>query len=147
MITSVFPLLKLPTYWPVVISLSPQPAPPNTYHLHSLKPNFQNQNPTTANILPTDQNILTSKWSSHGAFRLVEILQLHLSPGSLKSKAKKAVHFLNCSNILLGTRAPFYTIVQKRCCEIRLLSCCCLVLSCPIKVSELGKKTCLWCRL
>ena len=45
--------------------------------------------------------------------------------------------------------APFYTIVQKRCCALgfRLLSC--LVLSCCcclVRVSELGKKTCLWCR-
>ena len=52
------------------------------------------------------------------------------------------------TSMILGTRAPFYTIVQKQCCaiEIRLLSCCCLVLSCPIKESELGNKTCLWCR-
>ena len=54
----------------------------------------------------------------------------------------------NTNCFMLGTRALVYTIVQKRCCAlgIRLLFCCCLVLSCPIKVSELGKKTCLWCR-
>ena len=48
-----------------------------------------------------------------------------------------------CIFLSIGTRAPFYTIVQKRCCALGITFSFLLVFS---EYQQPEKTTCLWCR-
>ena len=72
------------------------------------------------------------------------------APAGLPASRHTTQQFNLFKTIFLGTRgAVLHHSAETVLCfrnQVVLLSCLVLLSCCPIKVSELGKKTCLWCR-